>query len=219
MRSPTWRSREAAVASKPYYTFGDTQFREMYDAVLAGAEIVSLARSLGISSSGLRARLKKVGPLPLRARRWDKTSFPDAVRLFTRPSDGECLEWTRGRMNSGYGSIVFEGRTRQVHAAAWETFRGQVPSGLVIDHMCRNRLCCNIEHLRVVTIRENVLCGEGLSAQNARKTHCIRGHEFSPENTRRSKNGGRICRACNRLRLARDRAQRSRRKRSAADGK
>jgi WhiB family redox-sensing transcriptional regulator len=36
---------------------------------------------------------------------------------------------------------------------------------------------------------------EGMAAINAAKTHCKRGHEFTPENTRWS-NGHRSCRAC-----------------------
>ncbi|NED52837.1 HNH endonuclease, partial [Micromonospora aurantiaca] len=69
----------------------------------------------------------------------------------------------------------------------------------VTDHLCRNRACVNVTHLEIVTNRINILRGETLQAANAAKTHCIRGHEFTPENTY-VKNGGRDCRTCARER-------------------
>lgn len=60
-----------------------------------------------------------------------------------------------------------------VHRWAWEQANNQkIPDGLVIDHLCRNRWCCNPRHLEVVTHRVNILRGVGASAQNARKQQC-----------------------------------------------
>ena len=68
----------------------------------------------------------------------------------------------------------------------------------------RNPACVNPAHLEAVTHRENVLRGAGVSAIQARKTHCKHGHEFTPENTMKvrtpSGNGGRRCRTCDRIR-------------------
>jgi hypothetical protein len=60
-----------------------------------------------------------------------------------------------------------------------------------IDHLCRNPSCSNPNHLEAVTRRENILRGAGptaLKARNAAITHCPKGHEYSTENTRLSKN-------------------------------
>jgi hypothetical protein len=76
---------------------------------------------------------------------------------------------------------------------------------LVLDHLCRNRRCVNPEHLEIVTSVENVMRGEGFGPKNAAKTHCDKGHEFTPENTyiRTRAQGGRECRACIRIKSAR----------------
>jgi hypothetical protein len=79
---------------------------------------------------------------------------------------------------------------------AYELAIGPIPEGLTIDHLCRNRGCVNPAHLEAVTNRTNLLRGDGIAALNARKTHCKRGHEFTPENTYVWREGTRACRAC-----------------------
>jgi hypothetical protein len=118
----------------------------------------------------------------------------------------ECWNWTGGVAKSGYGSINRGRRTEGtvlVHRASWELLRGPIPDGLHIDHLCRNRRCVNPDHLEPVSPGENVLRGEGLSAQNARKTRCKRGHSLDDALII---NGARFCRECNRLRAAAFRA-------------
>jgi len=100
---------------------------------------------------------------------------------------------------SGYGR--YRGADRrgvQAHRQAYEDRVGPIPAGLTLDHLCRNRACANPAHLEPVTQRENVLRGDGESSKNARRTHCIHGHEFTPENTARFAYAprSRHCRAC-----------------------
>jgi len=69
---------------------------------------------------------------------------------------------------------------------------------LEIDHLCRVRCCVNPDHLEAVTHRENILRGNTFAAVNAAKTHCPKGHEYTPENTRIHTGGRRQCIACSR---------------------
>ena len=106
-----------------------------------------------------------------------------------------CWLWTASCFRDGYAQFKFQGRNRLAHVLAYELHRGPVPEGLELDHTCRVRHCVNPWHLEPVTHQENVLRGNGLAAQNARKTECPAGHLYDEANTlvcgRR-----RFCRAC-----------------------
>lgn len=104
-----------------------------------------------------------------------------------------CWIWL-GAYNSvsGYG---YYGRT-PAHRVIYSMAVGPIPPGLDIDHLCRNRTCCNPGHLEPVTHRENCLRGTSPSAVNAAKTHCVNGHEYNDVNTYRRTNGQRDCRRC-----------------------
>lgn len=99
--------------------------------------------------------------------------------------DNGCWVWQK-TLNGGYGQFgIKDGsrksgwRTVRAHRYTYELFVGPIPNGLVIDHLCRNRACCNPAHLEPVTNRVNCLRGESPLAENARKTHCQNGHELS----------------------------------------
>lgn len=120
---------------------------------------------------------------------------------------GACWPWLGGLTHDGYGRIGLCGTSYLAHRVAYEVMIAPIPTGLQLDHVkargCTSRACCNPAHVEPVTARTNSLRGESFVAVNAAKTHCVRGHEFSPENTRLhfySDSTKRICRECDRIR-------------------
>ena len=109
--------------------------------------------------------------------------------------------WWVGSMcrRSGYGKFCRHNKTDlRAHRAAYFQLVGPIPAGLVLDHLCRNRLCVRPDHLEPVTIWENVRRGVGPSALAARATHCLRGHSFVDGDVYVSKYGYRDCLVCRR---------------------
>jgi len=98
-------------------------------------------------------------------------------------SDDGCWNWTACKDRYGYGQFSFEGKTKLAHKILYEQYKGKIPKELQIDHLCRNRKCVNPLHLETVPNRENIMRGIGITSINAKKTHCIHGHEFTAQNT------------------------------------
>lgn len=113
---------------------------------------------------------------------WSKVSF----------SAGGCWEWTGGQV-SGYGNFWLGGRTWiRAHRYAYEFCVGEIPNGLQLDHLCRNRVCVNPDHLEPVTQRENIVRG------SAAITHCPAGHKYTDRDV--TMVGWKRCLECHRLR-------------------
>ncbi|MGN6589488.1 MAG: HNH endonuclease signature motif containing protein [Sphingomicrobium sp.] len=68
----------------------------------------------------------------------------------------ECWPWTASiDATSGYGWFKADGKMRKAHRFSFILHNGPVPSGMVVDHVCHNRVCVNPEHLQAVTQKQN----------------------------------------------------------------
>ena len=124
------------------------------------------------------------------------TRLPDALRQRILVDSLGCWRWTSHRDRNGYA--IFGKKRKFAHRLAYEAAVGPIPEGLTIDHLCRVRDCLNPAHMEPVTRGENVLRGDGITARNARKTHCHRGHPLNGENLDLCEPGHRRCRQCRR---------------------
>ena len=123
----------------------------------------------------------------------------DRALALTKKSESGRWLFTGSLDKDGYGLMGVTGvGTQRVHRLAYEVLAGPIPEGMEIDHLCRVRNCMNPVHLEAVTRRVNSLRSESFAAINARKTHCIHGHEFTPENTYYRTPTHRQCRQCGR---------------------
>ncbi len=114
---------------------------------------------------------------------WEKVKYPRSG----------CWAWQGFCAKDGYGRVRFGGVSFLAHRVSYAWYHGDLPPEL--DHMCRNRRCVNPGHLESVTHKENCRRGEG-GSNNAKKTHCLQGHEYTEENTYRFPQGNRYCRQC-----------------------
>lgn len=116
-----------------------------------------------------------------------------------------CWEWRSAIRGNGYGAFFThlkpEGRKCYgAHRYSWALTNGPIPDNLWVLHKCDNRICVNPSHLFLGTRADNMqdaakkkrVCTIGKS----RLTHCINGHEFTEENTKRNKHGHRRCKTC-----------------------
>ena len=113
-------------------------------------------------------------------------------------ASGDCWLWTGLLHRKGYGVVKIESKALKVHNVIWTMLVGEIPEGMVLDHLCRVRHCVNPDHLEPVTPHENWKRGFAPSRQHARRTHCINGHPFSGDNLVIRVDGARGCRACRR---------------------
>lgn len=110
------------------------------------------------------------------------------ARIF-RPAT-PCWNWRSYINRKGYGTWRRDGRNTYVHRVAYELLIGPIPDGFEVHHKCCNRSCVNPAHLQLVTHDENIrLIGR------SERTHCVHGHELTPENTAYNR-GRRVCREC-----------------------
>ncbi len=137
---------------------------------------------------------------------WEKVDKNGPVPP-ARQELGPCWLWLATMMPNGYGQFTIRKKKNYTHILAYEWTVGMVSDGLELDHLCRNRSCCNPSHLEPVTRSENIRRGilpamslKWMPKMNARsaevrraRTECKNGHTFIGEVDSK---GNRICKQC-----------------------
>ena len=112
-------------------------------------------------------------------------------------SENDCWEWIGAKSIIGYGQFAPTSRRQggvltSPHRFVWAYLNGEIPFGQEVDHQCRNRICTNPKHLRLVSHQEN--------QQSLKKDFCKHGHPYSGDNLHINSQGKRICKKCRSIR-------------------
>ena len=97
-------------------------------------------------------RFKKHGDPLGGGRRYDT---PEEAIKAQAKKVSNCLLWTGYVNDDGYGVFSARKKRTSVHRFVWEKKRGTIPEGMEIDHICLQRNCINLEHLRLASNAEN----------------------------------------------------------------
>lgn len=80
---------------------------------------------------------------------------------------GDCLLWTGTKNDDGYGRIRVDGRMLSAHRVAWTEAGGTLAPGAEVDHICHNRACINVGHLRIADRSRNNAHRAGANSNSA----------------------------------------------------
>ena len=116
------------------------------------------------------------------------------------PLPTPCWLWQGAKDKDGYGRARIGSVIRRAHIITCMLTNKLPPSLMESDHLCRNRPCCNPDHIEFVTHRVNMERSDRLASGkiNRAKTHCPSGHPYTMENTKLFR-GSRRCRECERI--------------------
>jgi len=124
------------------------------------------------------------------------TKTPNNIDKMTRKNvsklDNGCWLWIGCTNADGYGTVGFHWKTCLAHRVFYEELKKPIQEGYELHHKCGNRRCVNPDHMEEHLPHKH-------PDSNEMKTHCKRGHEFTPENTAIHHRGARHCRICRRL--------------------
>lgn len=118
--------------------------------------------------------------------------------------DNGCWTWTASG-DGRYGTFYLNGKKVKAHRVSWEMSNGRsFPEGKDACHTCDNPACVNPAHIWPGTKSENAMdavrkgrVNTGNLQPRKKMTHCLRGHELTPDNVYTNPSSGRrTCRIC-----------------------
>lgn len=140
----------------------------------------------------------------------EKYIIDNFLKRFVQGEKDKCWEWIGSFFVTGYGNIrPRKGIQLYAHRVSYMYFVGEIPKGLVIDHLCENRKCVNPNHLEPTTIVDNIQRTFDRGKPRKNKKHLViggtclkRGHQIeSDADIIHYSYGDNYCRKCRKMSL------------------
>lgn len=129
--------------------------------------------------------------------RLSEAELLQAFRSRVAVAPNGCWLWQGEKVAGGYGRLWVAGRHVLAHRWSYERFVGAIPAGKQLDHfVCDTPACCNPQHVRPATQRQNWERSRAPSAVAHRTGRCSKGHPMTGHNVYVPPSGGRYCREC-----------------------
>lgn len=140
------------------------------------------------SIDGCTSRVRARGWCGKHYQRWTRSGDPESAAIPRFASWAEsfaanaptvdgpngCRLWRGGVAGNGYGMVWAKHEHISAHRYAWEREHGPVPEGMFVDHICHQRHCIALPHLRLATAGENTRNRAGAASHNATGVRGVR---------------------------------------------
>ncbi len=123
-------------------------------------------------------------------------SYEDRILKRVVINSNGCWIWQKNINADGYGTVRVDHKSWLAHRYSYTAFVGPIPDGLVIDHLCRVRSCCNPDHMEPVSIRTNILRGKHPNIVLHNGNTCAKGHKIIDNNISVRSDGRIRCKMC-----------------------
>ncbi len=192
------KAREVGIALNNYWTNQEIEIILKHYGSISNNDLVTMFPKR--SKDAIVQKASQLGLLHNEVSRFWMKVNKDTGCFGNKRQSSQCWYWTGDISQDGYGRFYPKDKMILAHRYAYELANDCIPANLVCHHKCYTTYCVNPNHLEAVTIKYNVLDGNGICAQNKRKIYCKHGHPLFGDNLRISKDKERVCKKCARRR-------------------